>query len=56
MGRSNPFERLVRTYEKFDRLDRLESAQTVRSRLMWIITGSTVALALSAIWKLVIGG
>ena len=38
------------------RLDRLESAQAVRSRLMWIITGSTVTLAVSAVWKLVIGG
>jgi len=38
------------------RLDRLETAQAVRSRLMWIITGATVTLALSAVWKLVIGG
>ena len=38
------------------RLDRLENAQAVRSRLMWVITGSTVTLALSAVWKLVIGG
>ena len=38
------------------RLDRLEAAEAVRSRLMWIIAGSTVTLALGAVWKLVIGG
>ena len=38
------------------RLDRLESAEAVRSRLMWIIAGSTVTLAVGAVWKLVIGG
>jgi hypothetical protein len=37
------------------RLDRLESSEAVRSRLLWIIAGSTVTLALSALWKLVIG-
>jgi hypothetical protein len=38
------------------RLDRLESAQATRSRLLWIIAGSVVALAVAAVWKLVIGG
>jgi hypothetical protein len=37
------------------RLDRLEASEAVRSRLLWIIAGSTVTLALSALWKLVIG-
>jgi len=37
------------------RLDRLESSEAVRSRLLWIIAGSTVTLALSGLWKLVIG-
>ena len=34
------------------RLDRLEAAEAVRSRLLWIIAGSTVTLALGAVWKL----
>ncbi|MCC7408869.1 MAG: hypothetical protein IT442_14940 [Phycisphaeraceae bacterium] len=38
------------------RLDRLEQAQAVRSRLMWIIAGSVASLAVAAVWKLVIGG
>jgi hypothetical protein len=37
------------------RLDRLEAAEAVRSRLMWIIAGSTVTLALGAVWKLIFG-
>lgn len=37
------------------RLDRLESAEAVRSRLMWIIAGSTVTLATSALWRLAMG-
>jgi len=37
------------------RLDRLEAAAAVRSRLMWIIAGSTVMLALGAVWKLIFG-
>ena len=37
------------------RLDRLESAEAVRSRLLWIIAGSTVTLALGALWKLIFG-
>jgi len=38
------------------RLDRLEAAEAVRSRLLWIIAGSVVSLAVAAVWKLVIGG
>jgi len=37
------------------RLDRLEAAEAVRSRLMWIIAGSTATLALGAVWKLIFG-
>ncbi len=37
------------------RLDRLESTEAVRSRLLWIIAGSTVTLAVGAIWKLIFG-
>ena len=37
------------------RLDRLEAAEAVRSRLMWIIAGSTVTLAVGAVWKLIFG-
>ncbi len=37
------------------RLNRLEAAEAVRSRLMWIIAGSTVTLALGAVWTLIFG-
>mgnify|MGYP000375782372 CR=1 FL=1 len=37
------------------RLDRLEAAEAVRSRLLWIIAGSTVTLTVGAMWKLVFG-
>jgi hypothetical protein len=37
------------------RLDRLESADAMRSKLMWIIAGSVVSLAVAAFWKLVMG-
>ena len=37
------------------RLGRLEAAEAVRSRLLWIIAGSTVTLALGAVWKLIFG-
>jgi len=37
------------------RLDRLESAEAVRSKLLWIIAGSVVTLALGAVWKLIFG-
>ncbi len=38
------------------RLNRLEAAEAVRSKLLWIIAGSTVTLAVGAVWKLLIGG
>jgi len=38
------------------RLDRLEAAEAVRSRLLWIIAGSVVSLAAAAVWRLVSGG
>ena len=38
------------------RLDRLESSEAVRSRLLWIIAGSVVSLAVAAVWKLLIRG
>ena len=37
------------------RLDRLESAEAKRSKLLWIIASSTVALALNPLWKLIFG-
>ena len=37
------------------RLDRLEAAEAVRSRLLWIIAGAAVTLAISALWRLAIG-
>jgi hypothetical protein len=37
------------------RLDRLEAAEAVRSRLLWIIAASVVSLAVAAVWKLLIG-
>jgi hypothetical protein len=38
------------------RLDRLESSQATRSRLLWLIVGAAATLAVAALWKLVIGG
>ena len=37
------------------RLGRLESAETIRSRLLWAITVATVTLAAGALWKLFFG-
>jgi len=37
------------------RLDRLEAAEAMRSRLLWIIAGAAVTLAISALWRLAIG-
>lgn len=37
------------------RLDRLESWQTTRSRLLWLIVGAAVTLAVGALWKLALG-
>ncbi len=38
------------------RLDRLEASERTRSRLLWIIAGAVVSLAVSALWKLVVIG
>lgn len=38
------------------RLDRLEAAAVIRSKLLWIIAGSVGSLAVAAVWKLLIGG
>jgi len=37
------------------RLSRLEAAEATRSRLLFIIAGSVVALAVGALWKLIFG-
>jgi hypothetical protein len=37
------------------RLDRLESTQANRSRLLWLVLGAGVTLAVGALWKLAIG-
>ena len=37
------------------RLDRLESAATKRSRVLWMVAGSVVTLAVAAVWRLVVG-
>ena len=38
------------------RLDRLEAAERSRSRLIWIILGSAVTLAVTAVWQRIFGG
>ena len=38
------------------RLDRLESAEATRSKLLWIIAGAIVPLTVATTWKLLIGG
>jgi len=38
------------------RLDRLESVQATRSRLLWLVVGAAVTLAVAGAWKLCIGG
>ena len=38
------------------RLDRLESSDKTRSRLLWLIAGSAVTLAASAAWRAMFGG
>lgn len=38
------------------RLDRLEASEKSRSRLIWIIAGAAVTLAVTAIWQRVLGG
>jgi len=37
------------------RLSRLESAEAIRGRLLWVIASATVALAVGALWKLFFG-
>ncbi len=37
------------------RLDRLEAARRFRSRLIWIIVGAAVTLAVTGLWQLVAG-
>ena len=38
------------------RLDRLEMSEATRRRLLWIIAGAVVTLAVTALWKLVVRG
>ena len=38
------------------RLDRLEMAEAVRSRLVWLVAGAAVTLAATAVWKYVFAG
>ena len=37
------------------RLDRLEAAERSRSRLIWLILGCAVTLAVNAVWKHFVG-
>ncbi len=36
------------------RLDRLESAEAIRSKLLWIITGAAVTGAVSLVWRMIL--
>jgi hypothetical protein len=38
------------------RLDRLETSQANRSRLLWLVVGAVATLAVGALWKFVMGG
>jgi hypothetical protein len=38
------------------RLDRLENAESKRSRLLWLLIGALVTLAAGGLWKLAFGG
>ena len=38
------------------RLDRLESVDRSRSRVVWIIAGAAATLAVSAVWQRIFGG
>lgn len=38
------------------RLDRLEAAERTRSRLLWLIAGSTVTIAVNGTWNQLFGG
>ena len=37
------------------RLDRLENAESRRSRLLWLVIGAAVTLAIGVAWKLIFG-
>jgi hypothetical protein len=37
------------------RLDRLENAESRRSRLLWLVVGAAVTLAIGVAWKLIFG-
>jgi len=65
----NQFESIHRKLDRLDeavrgngkpgiqlRLDRLEAAERSRSKLLWLITGSALTLAINAIWVRFIGG
>lgn len=36
------------------RLDRLESAEAIRSKLLWIITAAAVTGAVSLVWRVIV--
>jgi len=38
------------------RLDRLEAADRARGKLIWLIAGSAVTLAVSTLWQRIFGG
>ena len=38
------------------RLDRLEMTERSRSKLIWLIAGSAVTLAVSSVWRQIFGG
>jgi hypothetical protein len=38
------------------RLDRLESAEKTRSRLLWLAVGALVTLAATSLWQRIVGG
>ena len=38
------------------RLGRLEASEKSRARLIWIILGSAVTLAVTAVWQRILGG
>ena len=38
------------------KLDRLEMAERVRSRLVWLVAGAAVTLAATAVWRYVFAG
>jgi len=37
------------------RLDRLESAERKRGRLIWVLAGSVATVAVRGLWRLVVG-